>query len=116
MTSSNKNNFYKLADSQPMLSTRSRASHMMSSFNTNRSSIESSTARFNTRINKPIKGSASDLYTVPKFIKPDHHQNQNSKYHYHLQYDKIYGDKKLKLCGQCMMPKNIGNDLKQLNR
>lgn len=45
-----------------------------------------------------------------------HSHHKNSKYHYHLKLDKIYGDKKLKLCGQCTAPSNLSNDLKQLGK
>ncbi|CAF0814427.1 unnamed protein product [Brachionus calyciflorus] len=45
-----------------------------------------------------------------------HSHQKNSKYHYHLKSDKIYGDKKLKLCGKCIIPSNLSNDLKQLNK
>ena len=39
-----------------------------------------------------------------------------SKFHYHLKTDQVYGDKKLKLCGTCLMPANLTQDLQQLNR
>ena len=45
-----------------------------------------------------------------------HNNHKLSKYHYHLKTDKIYGDKKLKLCGQCIMPAHLSNDLAQLQR
>lgn len=45
----------------------------------------------------------------PRLHKP-------SKYHYHLKVDRIYGDKTLKLCGQCMLPNNLAKDLRFLDR
>lgn len=45
-----------------------------------------------------------------------HTHQKLTKYHYHLKSDKIYGDKKLKLCGKCIMPGNLSNDLRQLNK
>lgn len=45
-----------------------------------------------------------------------HSHQKLSKYHYHLKFDRIYGDKKLKLCGKCIIPVNLSNDLKQLNK
>lgn len=46
----------------------------------------------------------------------NHSHSKLSKYHYHLKIDKVYGDKKLKLCGQCTMPSNLSRDLKQLGK
>lgn len=46
----------------------------------------------------------------------NHKIQSQSKYHYHLTSDKVYGDKKLQLCGQCMSPGNLAQDLKHLNR
>lgn len=39
-----------------------------------------------------------------------------SKYHYHLKVDQIYGDKILKLCGQCTQPENLIKDLRYLDK
>jgi hypothetical protein len=45
-----------------------------------------------------------------------HANHKLSKYHYHMRHDEIYGDKKMKLCGLCITPANISNDLRQLGR
>jgi hypothetical protein len=45
-----------------------------------------------------------------------HGNHKLSKYHYHMRNDEIYGDKKMKLCGLCITPANISNDLRQLGR
>lgn len=39
-----------------------------------------------------------------------------SKYHYHMKIDQIYGDKILKLCGQCTQPTNLARDLRFLDK
>jgi Leucine-rich repeat (LRR) protein len=55
-----------------------------------------------------------------KQLPPDYYSSHKiqsmSKYHYHLKTDNIYGDKKLKLCGLCMTPGNLVQDLRQLSR
>lgn len=55
----------------------------------------------------------------PKPAKPkkkDKPVHKPSKYHYHLKVDPIYGDKILKLCGQCRLPSNLTNDLRFLEK
>ena len=64
-----------------------------------------------------IVSSRPKLISYQQFnMNVDHSHNKLNKYHYHLKFDKIYDDKKLKLCGQCIMPTNLSNDLKQLQR
>jgi Leucine-rich repeat (LRR) protein len=50
-----------------------------------------------------------------KKAKDNAHKKPN-KYHYHLKTDQIYGDKKLKLCGQCTIPSNLSRDLRTLEK
>lgn len=73
-----------------------------------------------------IKMQNKNLYSQSLILKPTSnfdkmtelsHSNQKpSKYHYHIKSDSIYGDKKLKICGKCIIPVNLSTDLKQLNK
>jgi hypothetical protein len=67
-------------------------------------------SRFTHKENKSFQ---TDLQ---KHTNKNHALRSNSKYHYHLKQDKFYGDKKLKLCGQCTTPSNLSKELKQLNK
>lgn len=51
-----------------------------------------------------------------KMTDLSHLNHKPSKYHYHVKSDNIYGDKKLKICGKCIIPENLSKDLKQLNK
>jgi hypothetical protein len=48
--------------------------------------------------------------------KDSHASKKIDKYHYHLKHDRIYGDKKLKLCGQCATFGNLSTDLNNLTK